>query len=74
VKIIGGLALISAASWVLRKRCQSHPFWHVCIGGFVADAMVYLPDLIRDYMPFFAIPGFMAVAWSQRRGGPSETP
>ena len=66
VKVVVGLAGI----WFVSKRLAAyrleHPFWHLAFGGFVATMLVYLPLLLNDYLPFFGVPAFLAVAFSKR--------
>ena len=64
-----GLLLLVARS--LSHLALDHPFWHLCVGGFVANMLVYLEPLLIDYLLFFVIPGFMAMAYSGRLLAPA---
>lgn len=65
-----GLLLLVARS--LSRLALDHPFWHVCLGGFIANMVAYLDPLLLDYILFFVIPGFMAIAFSGRAGPPRD--
>ena len=77
VKTLLALVIMWFASRAIYRRVSSHPFWHLCMGGFTAHMVVYIPDLLYDYMPFFVLPGLLAIAHSDRNpssGPPSLAP
>ncbi len=65
LKLAASFAVIWYASLRLRRVDLPHPFWHLCLGGFLADMAVYRAGLEDDYVLCFVIPGFMAIAYSE---------
>jgi hypothetical protein len=51
----------------LRALAPRHPFWHACIGGWMAQTVVWHPDDFRDYQLMLVLPAFLAAAFASRR-------
>ena len=64
LKLAASFAVIWFASLHLRRLELPHPFWHLCLGGFLATVAVYRAGLEGDYVLCFVIPAFMAIAYS----------
>ena len=64
LKSLLALALMWLGAERLRRADLLHPFWHLALGGFVADLLVYRVDVLNDYVLFFVVPAFMAIAHS----------
>jgi hypothetical protein len=41
-----------------------HPFWHLCLGGFTANVLVFT-HLPLDYLLFVVVPAMLALAWTE---------
>jgi len=61
-------ALALAAIWYTAARIgrsgPAHPFWHLCFAAVLATFLVYPAGVSDDYILFFAVPAFLAIAWS----------
>jgi hypothetical protein len=68
LKILAALAIIGLASFRLASPSAESFFWHLCLGAFVANVLVYRSQLSQDYALFFAIPAFLATASSRGFG------
>jgi hypothetical protein len=66
------IALASMLIWALAARLrawtQEHPFWHACLGGWMAQTIVWHPDGFQDYQLMLVLPAFLAIAFTPRRG------
>jgi len=71
LKVVLALGALTYVSRSLARIDLAHPFWHLAAGGFVACFAVYIPDLLFDYMPFFVVPAFLAIAHSSRSSRPT---
>ena len=74
LKLGASFAVIWYASLRLQRVDLPHPFWHVCLGGFLADMSVYRAGLQNDYVLFFVIPAFIAIAYSGAGRTPASLP
>lgn len=67
LRILFAVGAIAFLAYRLRALAPRHPFWHACIGGWMAQTVVWHPDDFRDYQLMLVLPAFLAAAFASRR-------
>jgi hypothetical protein len=77
LRILFAVGATAFLGYRLRTLAPRHPFWHACIGGWMAQTVVWHPDVFHDYQLMLVLPAFLAAAFASRRedgSGGASTP
>ncbi len=63
VKLGLTMSITFPLSWGLRLLRVQHPFWHITLGAFLANTIVWFPaHLPMDYALIFVLPAMLAIS------------
>jgi hypothetical protein len=67
LRVLFAVGVTAFLGYRLRTLAPRHPFWHVCIGAWMAQTVVWHTDDFRDYQLMLVLAAFLAAAFASRR-------